>query len=338
MRRSGRMRRRGGGLAAIVVALLSAAHPVVAADLPGSREHPLVSRYPGQEIRWQEIDNNRPFRIAVGPVTGYRTIDDWIDATGRVTRTLFVYEGTDRTYSEIWQNYVDALTAEGFTLLGQDNRPARRGPTYGSRQWLDVYLAANPFREPGEIGTISAGTSSQGGSAAVVAQAERAIGTVYVVIVVEQHSDSYIGALVDIVEVEATETGLVAVDADAIGRGIAKDGRVVLTGLAFDFDQATLKPTSDAVLAAIASYLGDAGDERFFVVGHTDATGTLAYNLNLSAARARTVVDALVERHGIDRTRLDPHGVGPLSPVATNASEVGRGANRRVELVTRGDH
>ena len=53
--------------------------PPRAADVAGATEHPLVSRYPGQELRWQTIDNFREFRIPTGPVTGYRNIDDWID-------------------------------------------------------------------------------------------------------------------------------------------------------------------------------------------------------------------------------------------------------------------
>jgi len=52
-------------------------------------------------------------------------------------------------------------------------------------------------------------------------------------------------------------------------------------------------------------------------------------------ARAEAVVEALVSRHGIARSRAVPAGVGPLAPVASNASEAGRAENRRVELVAR---
>ncbi len=47
------------------------------------------------------------------------------------------------------------------------------------------------------------------------------------------------------------------------------------------------------------------------------------------------MVRALVERFGIAPSRLEAHGVGPLAPVATNATEEGRKLNRRVELVAR---
>src|SRR6056297_1812868 len=79
-----------------------------AQDLADIQEHGLVSRYPGQEIRWQQIENYMPFRVPVGPVTGYRKIDDWIDTQGQVTRTFYRYTGMDRSYSEFYLNYMDA--------------------------------------------------------------------------------------------------------------------------------------------------------------------------------------------------------------------------------------
>ena len=72
-----------------------------------------------------------------------------------------------------------------------------------------------------------------------------------------------------------------------------------------------------------------------YIVGHTDITGRLAYNLSLSERRASTVVTTLIEQHGIAPSRLVAQGVGPLAPEASNASEAGRARNRRVEIVAR---
>jgi outer membrane protein OmpA-like peptidoglycan-associated protein len=73
---------------------------------------------------------------------------------------------------------------------------------------------------------------------------------------------------------------------------------------------------------------------RVYVVGHTDNLGRAAFNVALSAARAGTVVEALVAR-GIKAARLAPHGNGPYAPVASNGTVEGRARNRRVELVAR---
>ncbi|MCP5348831.1 MAG: OmpA family protein [Gammaproteobacteria bacterium] len=304
-----------------------------AQDIDGIVEHELISRYPGQDIRWQQIENNMPYRVPVGPVTGYRTIDDWIDIQGRVTRTFYRFQGTERTFSEIYTNYLDALQAENFDILGEGMSVDRRGNSFGSRTWTQVLFMENPTTAPGEVNTLFAGTSSSGGAGTIVARKDRAAGMVYIVLNVEQHAADYIGTLIDIIEVAPAESGLVAVDAEAIGNDIEEYGRVMLDGLYFDFDQATLQPQSEQALSAIAEYLRQNSDKQFYVVGHTDSLGTFAYNQGLSADRARTVVDTLREDYDIPAAMLEPHGVGPLVPVFSNTSDAGRERNRRVELV-----
>ncbi len=302
-------------------------------DIEGVIEHPMIERYPGQVIAWQHIENYQPYKVATGPVTGYRAIADWIETEGRVTRTFFKLEGDDRSYSEIYKNYLDALNAEGFEILGTGFSADRRGTAIGSRQWMEVTFRENPATKPGAVGTMFSGTSSSGGAGAIVATKERAAGVVYVVVYVEQHSKNYVGALIDIVEVEAAETGLVTVNAEAIGTDIDEYGRVVLDGIVFEFDKATLKPESRAALDAIAEYLNANPGMDFYVVGHTDSTGAFAYNRKLSADRAQSVTEALIKDYGVASKRLEPHGVGPLAPVFSNQSDAGQDANRRVELV-----
>ncbi|PKQ03578.1 MAG: hypothetical protein CVT73_15225 [Alphaproteobacteria bacterium HGW-Alphaproteobacteria-12] len=308
-----------------------------AADAEGVQEHPMIQRYPGQEIRWQKIENHMLYKVPAGPVSGYRTIDDVIETAGRVTRTFYVYEGTDRTHAEIWKNYSEALKEAGFEILGEGapvTRPERS--EIGGRTWLGVVFAMNPWNALGEpVNMLTAGTSTQGDSAAIVAKKDRAAGTAYVVVTIEQHSADTVASLIDIVEVEAAETGLVSVDAEAIGKGIAEKGRVVLDGIVFEFDKATLKRESQEALSAIASYLAAHPDLDFYVVGHTDQVGTFAHNQKLSADRAAAVVEALTRDYGVASGRLELHGVGPLSPVYSNDTDAGREQNRRVELVAR---
>ena len=308
-----------------------------AADMDGAHDHPMIQRYPGQELRWQLVENHIPYLFPAGPVTDYRTIGDALEIAGRVTRTFYAYEGTDRTYNEIWQNCVLALEEAGFGILGR-GAPQERAAQgeIGGRKWFGVALGLNPWSSTDpDLGTLTAGTSTQGGSAAVMARKERAAGTAYLAIYIEQHSAEYIGMLVDIIEIEAAETGLVAVDAEAIGKGLVEYGRVVLDGIVFDYDTDTLRSESGPTLEVIATYLLAHPDKRFFVVGHTDSRGTFAYNENLSRQRARTVVEALKKDFGIPGEQIEPHGVGPLAPVFSNDADAGRERNRRVELVER---
>ncbi|MEQ9316610.1 MAG: OmpA family protein [Henriciella sp.] len=320
---------------AALLALAVAAVPALstAQDADGVVEHPMFERYPGQIIPWQHIENYQPYKVPTGPVTGYRYIEDVIETEGHVTRTFYKYEGTDRTFSEVYKNYLDALEAEDFEILGQGMSADRRGADIGSRSWNEVYFILNPLTKDGEAGTMLAGTSTSGGAGTIVAKKDRAAGTAFVVISVEQHSEDYIGTLIDIVEVEAAETGLVVVDAEAMGSDMAEYGRVVLDGIVFDFDKATLKPESKTALDQIAMYLNANPGKSFYVVGHTDSKGTFAYNSKLSSDRALAVADALKQDYDIASDRLELHGVGPLSPVFSNTGDAGREKNRRVELV-----
>jgi len=297
-------------------------------------DHPMLSRYPGSRIAWQDIQNFSPYRIATGEVTGYRKIEDWLDAKGRLTRTYYVVDG-ERTHSEVYENYRKALAEAGFAIVADGHfRDSSRAPGIGSRNWLNVYFAENPLPSSEGI-ELLAGSSTSGGSAFLAGTIDRAAGRAYVAITIAQQRADRVTYLVDVVEVDEVETDLVRIDAEAIGRDIAEYGRVTLHGLVFDHDKATLKAESAPVLKEIATFLGQHPDMGFYVVGHTDAVGSLGYNLDLSRARARAVLDALVREHGIAQERLDSHGVGPLSPMFANTGDSGRAKNRRVELVQR---
>ena len=81
-------------------------------------------------------------------------------------------------------------------------------------------------------------------------------------------------------------------------------------------------------------YLQIFPDINMEVDGHTDAIGSLSANQKLSLARAKAVVKYLTE-HGIDASRLSYKGYGEQMPVDTNATELGRAKNRRIEFIVR---
>ncbi len=316
-----------------VVCVLAGITAAALADVPGSKDHPVVSRYPGSDIKWYDVQAFQPYAIAVGPVTGYRKIDDWIETQGQTTRIYYELTGT-KTHSEVFANYRKALADAGFDMVAEGLfAQSSQSSEIGSRKWLNVHYQRN------EIPTVGIrllkGSSTSGGSGFIAARKERAAGTVYVVIGLAQYSQDVITTLIDVVEVDDVKTDLVTVDAEAMGDDIAEYGRVTLDGLFFDHDKATLTDASKPALDEIAKFLKARAAMSFYVVGHTDATGSFTYNKTLSQRRAETVVKTLVDSYGIAKGRLEGHGVGPLVPVFSNASEGGRSKNRRVELVER---
>ncbi|MEM6414871.1 MAG: OmpA family protein [Pseudomonadota bacterium] len=306
--------------------------PVLAQDADGCNDHPAVTRYPGSVLEWCTVQNYMPYKVAAGPVTGYRIISDVIDAEGRVTRNFYSLKG-ERTHSEVWKNYSDALKEAGFEIIVEGVfTESNVKKDVGGGNWNSVVFRMNPWSGGGAANKMRAGTASSGGSGAVVARKKRADDTIYITLTIMQHSSEEVAALIDIVETKEAETGLVTANADAMGKDMEELGRTVLYGLMFDHDKATLKPQSKPALEEIAKFLNGT-DKAFYVVGHTDATGTYAYNRKLSADRAMSVRNALMQDYGVAAERLEAHGIGPLVPVFSNTSDSGREKNRRVELV-----
>ncbi len=316
---------------AFILTMISA--PAIAEDVAGSQDHPILTRFPGSEIKWYDVQAFSPYHIATGPVTGYRKIDEWTDTQGQLTRIYYELQST-KTHTEVYANYKKALEEAGFVILADGVfTQSSRKPGVGSRKWLGVAYKRNEL-PPNGI-RLLAGTSTSGGTGFIAATKERAAGTVYITIGIAQYKDDIITTMIDVVEVDDVKTDLVSIDAEAIGKGILEYGRVVLDGLFFEHDKAALKATSKPALVEITAFLNTHPDKAFYVVGHTDSTGTYTYNSTLSERRAATVRKALVDDYGIKPGRLEAHGVGPLNPVFSNTSEGGRTKNRRVELVER---
>ena len=108
--------------------------------------------------------------------------------------------------------------------------------------------------------------------------------------------------------------------------------RIRIYGIHFDVDKATIKPQSEPVIAQIAQVMQQDKTLRFRVEGHTDSDGGLAHNQVLSQHRAESVVNDLVKRYHIAKSRLVPVGFGYSKPVAPNTTSAGKALNRRVEL------
>lgn len=119
-----------------------------------------------------------------------------------------------------------------------------------------------------------------------------------------------------------------ALDAQRTVRGLV----LTLGGVQFGLDSAELKPAAEIAVARVAGFLIALQDREVLVEGHTDSTGSDAYNVELSRRRAEAVRDALIEGR-IAPSRILAEGYGSAYPVADNDTEQGRAKNRRVEIV-----
>jgi outer membrane protein OmpA-like peptidoglycan-associated protein len=108
--------------------------------------------------------------------------------------------------------------------------------------------------------------------------------------------------------------------------------RITMTNqTAFESDSAAVKSGFNSTLDKLSDVVVRYGKTTLTIVGHTDSTGSNDYNQKLSERRAHAVAQYF-ESKRVDPVRLALVGKGETQPVASNASEAGRQANRRVEI------
>jgi outer membrane protein OmpA-like peptidoglycan-associated protein len=314
-----------------------------AADLAGSKDHPLLKRFRGSEIIAYEVKRFDTYEIQTSTFKRYNLetkrrefAKDPLRLEGKRLHIWYEAPG-DASSTELIRNYQNDLKAQGFNILYDSTTdPA-------AVNWTN-FLA--PFSEQ-KIKTNRSYyifyAASQTGIRTTSAKLERPQGDVYVhLTAVEWAQDDAVyqarkGAYVavDIIEMRPMVQDMVVVSAGEMGQAIASTGRVALYGILFDFNKADIKPESRPALEEIAKLLTSEPGLKVHVVGHTDNVGGFDFNLGLSRRRAEAVVSTLTREYSIASNRLTPNGVAYLAPVAVNTTEEGRAKNRRVELVPR---
>jgi len=135
------------------------------------------------------------------------------------------------------------------------------------------------------------------------------------------------GAIGNYLDKQAQELKAVA-DARRTETGILVD---LKSSLLFSSDSAVLKPAAVEQIAQLGDILAKYPEDRIRIQGHTDSSGTSAYNEELSLRRAEAVRDVLGSR-GVSSRQMLVEGVGAAQPVADNSTPEGRAQNRRVEI------
>ena len=311
-------------------------------DVKGAKDHPMISRFPGAVIRayspprYDEAEF--PFKYEKSFTLSFSKT---IHTEGKITRILYLFP-KDVSLLEVYRNYERALKQKGFSILYWCRGKDGCGVQFGDYIFAKNRQPEGLYYSEREALFKDAFIKDLRYFLAKLNRPEK--GDVYVSLTLAyQNNDSsnpnwarnrVVGYL-EVVETKPIPTGKVNVSLTPkqMAQAIQSTGHVALYNIYFDFNKADLKPESEPALKAIAQLMKQDPNLKLYVVGHTDAQGTLAYNLELSKRRAQAVVDALVKRYGIPAARLQPYGVGPLAPVASNDTDEGRAKNRRVELV-----
>ena len=305
-------------------------------DVTDSRDHPLISRFPGSYIRFYESKDYDEFTLPLSELRDAEFEDEYKEFTekelrveGKMTQHFYIVPERHTTL-EIFRNYEQALKDNNFEIIAQKNVGVDEGfsrPLYSGVNFNDAPETS--------FEGVAPGTDD---SRYLAAKLSRAEGDVYISIFTARHG-FYGGSWPDgqpavfQVIVEETELQTDLIDMESVIQDIESKGKVAIYGIHFDVDSDNIKDESEPTIEKIAELLNENPELELNVVGHTDGTGELAYNIDLSERRAESLVEVLVNDYNIERNRLNSFGVGPLAPRATNDTEEGRKQNRRVELV-----
>ena len=101
----------------------------------------------------------------------------------------------------------------------------------------------------------------------------------------------------------------------------------------FDINKSDIRSQYHDEVAKVGNFMQKYPTTTAVIEGYTDDVGSEEYNLQLSQQRSESVVNTLVDKFGIDRSRLSAKGYGKAKPIATNVTNVGKQKNRRIDAI-----
>ncbi len=292
------------------------------AALPAAAQT-LVAALPGEaELRAEEAQADGAVTIALGPWRDGRM--EALSADGAVLRRAWRSEWPGAATVTLARSLRDWVEGEGYTVLFSCETGACGG--------FDFRYALGGLAEPamhvdlGDFAYLSArrGEGMEAEHLALLMSRSHDYGYVEV---------THVGPPGEAAPETAKSTKSEPAAALPTGAGLDARAAMVLSDLRFASGSAELEAGRYESLARLAAWMADNPQARIALVGHTDSAGSLEINMDISARRAASVRARLLADYGIAPGRLEAHGIGYLSPVASNDDEAGRALNRRVEAV-----
>ena len=248
-------------------------------------------------------------------------------AEGRITREVLRFQNSARTSLQLIEGLRQKLEDEGYVEVFGCTASACGG--FDFRFQLDILGEPDMFVDLGDYIYLlmrASDPQAQPHSVALLASRSQTTGFVHVTTVSEPD------ALPEPAPIEETVSRPIAPPDDLIA-AMLDQGHAVLPDLDFGSGSSDLGSGTYRSLESLAAWLEANPTARIVLVGHTDSIGSLEANTALSRQRAASVARFLVQQLGAANDQIQSSGAGFLAPIATNLTEEGRAANRRVEVV-----
>ena len=288
-------------------------------DVEGAKDYPLVSRFQGSIIEWNDVKNyDRYFMLLLKGNTLHK-----YEIDGKITRIQYSSQPQHSVF-EIFKSYENALKNAGFEILltldktncGINLSELLYIGEFNGLNSLPAGRALKPDFKEGEFAYLSAKKRTNGKD-------------VYIVVYITYWDWPLI--TFDAIEVQSMDKGLVTVK--KMETDLAENGHIAIYGIFFDSGSSEIKAKSAQTLKNIAEFLNSHPNKKYLIVGHTDNTGDFEKNLKLSLERANAVKAVLINKYNVKVDQLRTYGDGSTAPISTNATEEGRAKNRIVEIV-----
>ena len=238
----------------------------------------------------------------------------------------------DKSTLEVFRSYKKALETSGFTILSALKPKANISKSIITELYNSNGLSKRKYKNTeGQVSSSDLDRIRLFGEYYISAIKQTSTTTLYAFVVLSSQKNLY---LIEELTAAKMEEDTVTINLDAMRAAITDTGKIAVYDIYFETGSAEITSQSSHALNTIANYLKQ-DKNNYYIVGHTDDTGSLENNLTLSEQRADAIAKALMNEFGIKSGRLEARGVGPLSPASNNSSDEGRKMNRRVEIVRR---
>lgn len=285
-------------------------------------DHPLIKRLDGARVDSYDFKDFDSAKIVTEKIADAEAPVGLLTLDGEVSRIVYeLPENISLRHAQV--SYRKALGQGGFKTLLDCSLAADCGE--GMKEILNTTALADTSNSYPQ-------TKASSSDFVQVFRGQYLGRDTYVLIVGVAYAASQYVAQQIVTIADAADIVSVA-SPEQLAAQIGAAGSATVSGIYFDHDQSAVKPESRPALEAVAAFLKNQPSTKVYVVGHTDSEGSFSHNQQLSEARAKAVSAYLSQELGVDAARLQAYGVGPLTPVASNDSEDGRGSNRRVSIV-----
>lgn len=238
-----------------------------------------------------------------------------LNITGKTVTNVYQIDGTSLTLDQMFKPIIDDLENRKFSVELYCNTQVCGG--FNFRKNLEIFKP--PFMLV-NVANYSVVTAKKDNTA-VSLIASKLGTTIYL----------------QVVSIGINENDLIQPDikseTNSFSFTLINEGAIVLDDLIYRSGSSTLGDGPFNSLLELARFLKSTPTASIILVGHSDSTGELSQNIELSKNRAQAVADRLINSHSIDQSRISAEGIGFLSPKTNNSTEISRKKNRRVEAV-----